>query len=312
MKGDGLTAGDWQVINQYVVLLRPLLNATSRLEGRGKSGRFGAIYEVIPTFDSLLTIYEAEKARLSEVDYNSPTSPEDHFKTNVNLGWAKLNKYYSKLDDSPAYYAATILHPYYKYFCDNAWQDRPEWLATCNAAFQELWAGYRDEGTTPAPPPRKRVKLTNEIQDHIAQFAAPALPLPKENTDEFVRWKKNEPQVAFESDDAVNPIAYWLRLRVSYPRLSQLALDVLSIPASSSDCERMFSELGDLLEPRRLKMRADLVSALQCCRAWRRQGFKTTPKGIQKVEEQQIEVDGSTTPGQDTVFDNSSPIGSET
>ena len=55
MRSDGLTAADWAVITEYVEVLRPLKTATERLEGRGSkqwrlNGRFGAIYEVIPTF----------------------------------------------------------------------------------------------------------------------------------------------------------------------------------------------------------------------------------------------------------------------
>jgi hypothetical protein len=38
-------------------------------------------------------------------------------------------------------------------------------------------------------------------------------------------------------------------LAFEYPNLSRLAIDTLSIPASSFECERLFSELGDLLEP---------------------------------------------------------------
>ena len=59
-------------------------------------------------------------------------------------------------------------------------------------------------------------------------------------------------------------------MRDRYPRLSRLALDVLSIPASSCECERMFSELGDLLEPRRRGMQPQLLAAIQCVRRWRK------------------------------------------
>ena len=44
-----------------------------------------------------------------------------------------------------------------------------------------------------------------------------------------------------------------------------MAFDIL---ASRANCERMFSELGDLLEARRMKMRPQLTSAIQCSMAW--------------------------------------------
>ncbi|EUC27997.1 hypothetical protein COCCADRAFT_41406 [Bipolaris zeicola 26-R-13] len=53
-------------------------------------------------------------------------------------------------------------------------------------------------------------------------------------------------------------------MRDRYPRLSRLALDVLSIPASSCECERMLSELGALLEPHRRGIQPQLLAAIQC------------------------------------------------
>jgi hypothetical protein len=48
IRSNGLRADDWAVITQYISVLEPLKEATKRLEARGKAGRFGAIYEVIP------------------------------------------------------------------------------------------------------------------------------------------------------------------------------------------------------------------------------------------------------------------------
>ena len=85
----------------------------------------------------------------------------------------------------------------------------------------------------------------------------------------------------------------------NFPRLSQLAFDVLSIPASSADCERMFSELGDLLEQRRLRMNPQLTAALQCTKSWRKKSWglcKTTSQAARPSIElekliQQLEIE---------------------
>ncbi|KAA8613238.1 hypothetical protein PtrV1_12146, partial [Pyrenophora tritici-repentis] len=97
------------------IMLEPLKEATKRLEARGKAGRFGAIYEVIPVFEAVLAV-----------------APEDHLPINLRAAWAKLNAYYTKLDESPAYFAATCLHPYYKNYCENSWRDKPSWLEANN------------------------------------------------------------------------------------------------------------------------------------------------------------------------------------
>jgi hypothetical protein len=57
-----------------------------------------------------------------------------------------------------------------------------------------------------------------------------------------------------------------MELYKQYPDLSRLAHDVPSIPASSCECEHMFSELGDLLEPCRHDITLQLLAAIQCVR----------------------------------------------
>ena len=61
--------------------------------------------------------------------------------------------------------------------------------------------------------------------------------------------------------------------------MSQFAIDILPIPASSCDCERLFSELGDLLEPKRRAIGSELLAALQLVRAWSKAGFDSKYTG---------------------------------
>jgi len=54
-----------------------------------------------------------------------------------------------------------------------------------------------------------------------------------------------------------------------------MALDILTILATSDDCERAFGEAGNLLEPRLSKLRPNIIIAtLQCNRSYLRIGFK--------------------------------------
>jgi hypothetical protein len=69
---------------------------------------------------------------------------------------------------------------------------------------------------------------------------------------------------------------YWAELQDRYPNLSKFAINMLSIPGSSCECERMFSELGDLLEPRRRNISPQLLAAIQCNRRWIRAGFSAS------------------------------------
>jgi hypothetical protein len=64
-------------------------------------------------------------------------------------------------------------------------------------------------------------------------------------------------------------------MRLKYLCLSQFAIDMLTIPALSCDCERLFSELSDLLKPKRRAIGSELLAALQLVRSWVKAGFKT-------------------------------------
>jgi hypothetical protein len=199
----------------------------------------------------------------------------DHLHINLRAAWHKANDYYNKLDDSPTYYAATCLHPYYKYYCENSWRDKPEWLRIANDGFQRLWQGYKQPQPQPLSPQLFATRTSN-IDDVIGAFTRRSVTGTPQG-DEYDRWLNQEP--AWQAVDDGNAVQYWIAMRSKYPCLSQFAIDILTIPASSCECERLFSELGDLLEPKRRAIGSELLAALQLIRAWTRAGY-TTIKAI--------------------------------
>ena len=69
---------------------------------------------MIPASETILSSYKEQIDLYSGVDYNRPGASEDHIAINLRAASAKAKGYFVKLDDSPAYYAATSLHPAYK------------------------------------------------------------------------------------------------------------------------------------------------------------------------------------------------------
>jgi hypothetical protein len=96
--------------------------------------------------------------------------------------------------------------------------------------------------------------------------------------DEYEQWKR-VPAIAEDDPKSYNPLLYWQLQSQQYPMLSKFAIDILKTPASAADCERTFSELGDMLGTRRLRMKVELITALQCLKSWRRAGLNTTKLG---------------------------------
>jgi hypothetical protein len=77
----------------------------------------------------------------------------------------------------------------------------------------------------------------------------------KHTHDEYEEWK-SKASIGEARPLAIHPE---LTKEQQYPTLSQFALDTLSVPASSADCERTFNKLGDPLGVRRLRMLPDLL-----------------------------------------------------
>jgi hypothetical protein len=70
-----------------------------------------------------------------------------------------------------------------------------------------------------------------------------------------------------------NAVQYWIQLLPKYPHLAQFVIDIRTIPALSSDCGRLFSELGNLLESKQQALGSELLAALQLLRSWVRAGY---------------------------------------
>jgi hAT family protein/ankyrin repeat protein len=83
----------------------------------------------------------------------------------------------------------------------------------------------------------------------------------------------NETAESFQSSSlprAVDLCALWANLESQYTSLAGMAFDILSIPAMSAECERVFSSSKLLLDDRRNRMKEDsiMIEASECLRAW--------------------------------------------
>jgi hypothetical protein len=113
---DILSDEDWQTLQHLERILKSFQAVTKRLEGNATEGEYGSIWEALPAVELLIKYLNEMKQIYTQTDH-----PE--LATIINLAWSKLDKYYIKLDDSPAYYAALMLHPHYRlrYF-DESWK----------------------------------------------------------------------------------------------------------------------------------------------------------------------------------------------
>lgn len=75
------------------------------------------------------------------------------------------------------------------------------------------------------------------------------------------RARKSEPLTA-------NPLLFWKQHSASYPNLAQQAAKLLSVPATSLPCERLFSVAGILIDKRRTALNPEHVQKILCLNSW--------------------------------------------
>jgi len=194
----------------------------------------------------------------------------------ITTAWQKLNEYYTKLGESPLFSAAIILHPALgmKYLEMN-WESEEQlvWVRDARAGLSryfERW--YRT--SQPPEPYDQLTKATEEsavtVKSHeeseFRQWVKSRMAQPASTDSEIERYIRMEPQ------ETENPVDWWLAHQNAFPILSQLALDILAIPAMSTDCERSFSLAKLSLTSQRLSMSPTTLEALQCLKNWTRYG----------------------------------------
>jgi hypothetical protein len=85
-----------------------------------------------------------------------------------------------------------------------------------------------------------------------------------------------------------NPVQCWIQLLPKYPHLVQFAIDIMTTPALSSDCELLFNKFGNLLEPKWRVPGSELLAALQLVRYWVQAGYKPTVYSEAKLSDKEL------------------------
>ena len=263
------------VLQHFYNVLHPFYIALIELEGNGKlydrqngvARRFGLMPDLLLAFEYLLSKLEAAKSTAKQY-------PDGHFFTaNVNLGWKKLNKYYSRLSKSPAYYTALALHPAHRFATfEQCWSDtHPEWVDHARATVRKLWdEEYSqlplEEGRTEAPQmaPRETLSAFSKFRDS-KQIALSSLYGHTDPIDKYDRWFRDVDPADEKVED---PLEYWHHQWHCYPRLSIMALDVMTIPIMSAEVERLFLSIGNMVADQRHCLDAMIISIAQVLRSW--------------------------------------------
>ena len=230
---DQLSSNDWEFLKGVLEFLAPFRDETLLLEGNRKQG---ALHDVYPSLEAIRNHILSFLSRFSD--------PASHFHQSLTLAWNKLDKYYSLSNLSPIFCASIVLNPNMDGFFESSehgWGDRSEWVTAAMLLVRQLWLqNYKSLAlqppTTPFPSPQKsNLSTTGRSFKKVRLMESGSHDI--DELERYLRWlikNDGEPPI----DQLVN---WWSMARSLYPTLSRMALDTLSIPAMSAECERVFS-----------------------------------------------------------------------
>lgn len=185
----------------------------------------------------------------------------------INMGWYVLNKYYKSSDEAPAYTTALLLHSRRRLkYIDINWVS--SWREPALTAAREIWAKHKD-----LPIPKSQKKTDNSQE--LSKFERLAVELDvmeddDEEEDEFERFVNAKP-----CKITCSPLEWWCKeeQRLEYPRLHQMAIDILSIPPMSDEAERVFSGVRRTISWDRARLGAWIVEMTEVLGNWNKNGL---------------------------------------
>lgn len=203
--------------------------------------------------DFLLEKFEYAKQEYKDDIYMGPC---------CNAGWAKLDKYYGLTDRSPIYITALVLCPQWKWtYFESNWPI--EWVNKARETIQDFWnSQYRPVVN----------QTTNQeapiVKNHFLKWQAEKKGLgnPQLQLDEYQQYIRS----AIVEVPIIDPRSWWLEptQRKTYPHLSVMALDILSIPAMAAEPERLFSGAKITITDRRSSLSIEAIEATECLKSW--------------------------------------------
>ncbi len=244
MEQDILNANDWLVIRDIKFFLEKIKESTKAMESPDSG-----LELTLPNMEYILNLFETNKTLNANHPVMGPM---------LNSGWLKFEKYYKLTDESPAYAAAVLLNPRFKWhWLEKHWQ--ANWLKKAKAGVKKLW----EDEYKPADIPLTSTEPPQTTNSFLREFYG-------DDDDEFALLDEYKAYCESPRVNIREPIKWWLEATQQklYPNLSKMALDILSIPAMSTEPERLFSGAKISLTDRRNRMGDELLQALECLKSW--------------------------------------------
>jgi hypothetical protein len=246
-----LTPDDWNCLEDIYNALKPFDRATKSLQSSATTGRYGSIWEWLPTVEYLLRHLESVLE-----SWQAKYGKDNAMAVAAQNAWQKLNKWYISTDEAYTIYAAsTLLSPRCKkHYFDTNWKKNEveEMVEQVHKYWLQNYKSQQGSSKKASTGDDDPSPLESMLGAHIQKVT---------HTDAFLNYIHSPP-----IQGNVDILNWWLT--TGPIELRQFALDVISIPAMSAEAERVFSSAKKLLTPERNALTTEALEVLECLRNW--------------------------------------------
>ncbi|KAF5367905.1 hypothetical protein D9757_011237 [Collybiopsis confluens] len=230
-----LSADDWVFLKD----IRDVLEVPHLFQQRLSAQKTPTLCWALPSFAAMVEEYKSQMQRfpyLTDV---------------IQAGIDKLNNYYQRLYNIPAYILAMVLNPEAKLSFYNDAYDRDH----AKSIFIDAVKSYRGNDAENVLPEITELTFAERfLRGQHEKRTRPGISSVEDEVNLYLAESCSEP---------VDLLGYWKDNKKRYPTIYKLAMDILPIQGTSVPCERVFSSAKHTLTDRRTSMSTHLVEALQ-------------------------------------------------
>ena len=250
-----LSVRDWQLLDDTRQFLMPFKEACRECEGDNVT-----LDQMLTSMDILVAHFEASRAKHAN---------NAQLLGSITTAWYVLDKYYALSDSTPLYVSALLLHPEYrKAYLTNNWQ--PSWISQALRGAKAFWR-------------TEYAKLEVDSESSRRSLSPDEAPLPSAEEPSFFQLQKQrlhrqhlatddefERFVEGQQLSPSSPLHWWLEptQRRTYPRLSRMAIDVLSAPVMSAESERVWSMAKKTISVDRRNLSSEMLEQSELQKSW--------------------------------------------
>ncbi|TXB97466.1 hypothetical protein FocTR4_00012139 [Fusarium oxysporum f. sp. cubense] len=256
-----LNSSDWDYLERTHRFLHPFASATLWAEGKNST-----LSQILTIMDGLLRHYEKNKEH-----YSKPETFDRRILHSIEMGWFILDKYYTMTEDAPVYAAALLLDPSKRIrYIERHWPE--SWHENAIAGVRTIWEEYKTQPETGPAESVDEVSASQKRQPNEWDALLEELEVTEDlgdSMDDLEDFIKATPIKISGS-----PLQWWCNKdqRKTYPQLSRMAIDILSIAPESADPESAFSGGRRTLSWDRERMTCENLEKVECIGNWLREG----------------------------------------